>query len=188
MFPGGDDYVISSGTVNTCGGTFFDTGGPIGSYGNFEFNEMTFCSDDPDPNAQIVFDFISWDLENCCDFLIIYDGPNTSGAELFNGNGSSNPGTIISSTGCLTFVWNSDGSVTYTGWEAEIGCYIPPVLDCNGGDIVLTAQGQGTSEYVLFNDFDAGSEGAGWSTNIPCLLYTSPSPRDATLSRMPSSA
>ena len=24
--------------------------------------------------------------------------------------------------------------------------------------------------------------------NIPCLLYTSPSPRDATLSRMPSSA
>ena len=24
--------------------------------------------------------------------------------------------------------------------------------------------------------------------NVPCLLYTSPSPRDATLSRMPSSA
>ena len=28
-----------------------------------------------------------------------------------------------------------------------------------------------------------------WSRDIkPCLLYTSPSPRDATLSRMPSSA
>ena len=28
-----------------------------------------------------------------------------------------------------------------------------------------------------------------WDTHIlPCLLYTSPSPRDATLSRMPSSA
>ena len=26
------------------------------------------------------------------------------------------------------------------------------------------------------------------SINYPCLLYTSPSPRDATLSRMPSSA
>ena len=26
------------------------------------------------------------------------------------------------------------------------------------------------------------------TTDIPCLLYTSPSPRDATLSRMPSSA
>ena len=27
-----------------------------------------------------------------------------------------------------------------------------------------------------------------YAPNIPCLLYTSPSPRDATLSRMPSSA
>ena len=27
-----------------------------------------------------------------------------------------------------------------------------------------------------------------WLTGNPCLLYTSPSPRDATLSRMPSSA
>ena len=41
-----------------------------------------------------------------------------------------------------------------------------------------------------------GDNGAGKSTLIkilsgahqPCLLYTSPSPRDATLSRMPSSA
>ena len=27
-----------------------------------------------------------------------------------------------------------------------------------------------------------------WYVDLPCLLYTSPSPRDATLSRMPSSA
>ena len=27
-----------------------------------------------------------------------------------------------------------------------------------------------------------------WDVHTPCLLYTSPSPRDATLSRMPSSA
>ena len=29
---------------------------------------------------------------------------------------------------------------------------------------------------------------ADWADRYPCLLYTSPSPRDATLSRMPSSA
>ena len=34
-------------------------------------------------------------------------------------------------------------------------------------------------------DFDQGSDGL---LHITCLLYTSPSPRDATLSRMPSSA
>ena len=41
-----------------------------------------------------------------------------------------------------------------------------------------------------------GAEPTGWATlkgrvvydGTPCLLYTSPSPRDATLSRMPSSA
>ena len=31
-------------------------------------------------------------------------------------------------------------------------------------------------------------EGTGNAIDIDCLLYTSPSPRDATLSRMPSSA
>ena len=40
------------------------------------------------------------------------------------------------------------------------------------------------------NPCPAGAAPTGTSTNIfgPCLLYTSPSPRDATLSRMPSSA
>ena len=35
-----------------------------------------------------------------------------------------------------------------------------------------------------------GSEGEGWGNGraITCLLYTSPSPRDRTRSRMPSSA
>ena len=36
--------------------------------------------------------------------------------------------------------------------------------------------GQPTGDPDVFNQF------------LPCLLYTSPSPRDATLSRMPSSA
>ena len=38
---------------------------------------------------------------------------------------------------------------------------------------------------------EALNNGSGWSSrysNTTCLLYTSPSPRDATLSRMPSSA
>ena len=38
-------------------------------------------------------------------------------------------------------------------------------------------------------DLYKGIAEMGWTaTTIPCLLYTSPSPRDATLSRMPSSA
>ena len=33
-----------------------------------------------------------------------------------------------------------------------------------------------------------GAAGGGYAQVIPCLLYTSPSPRDRSLSRMPSSA
>ena len=41
-----------------------------------------------------------------------------------------------------------------------------------------------THTYYWQMDFDLGND----ANNDVCLLYTSPSPRDATLSRMPSSA
>ena len=43
------------------------------------------------------------------------------------------------------------------------------------------------SEFGV-SDVAAGTYYGAWGTAITCLLYTSPSPRDATLSRMPSSA
>ena len=45
----------------------------------------------------------------------------------------------------------------------------------------------GPNESVLTND-DVAVEDSSFTTGRSCLLYTSPSPRDATLSRMPSSA
>ena len=41
--------------------------------------------------------------------------------------------------------------------------------------VLLPAEGKFGNEHII-------------TQGIPCLLYTSPSPRDATLSRMPSSA
>ena len=45
-------------------------------------------------------------------------------------------------------------------------------------------------EIAASNGFDIDSSAIlrKWSKHTDCLLYTSPSPRDATLSRMPSSA
>ena len=50
-------------------------------------------------------------------------------------------------------------------------------------------------DRIHFHTFDAGDDGTGQILDLMrlviavfCLLYTSPSPRDATLSRMPSSA
>ena len=48
-----------------------------------------------------------------------------------------------------------------------------------GGGIVTGFKGK---DFVLVEDAD------GFDIPMPCLLYTSPSPRDGLLSRMPSSA
>ena len=50
---------------------------------------------------------------------------------------------------------------------------------------------QGSSKKFRIDGIEERVKGYGYTDNgkdIDCLLYTSPSPRDATLSRMPSSA
>ena len=65
----------------------------------------------------------------------------------------------------------------------------------SGVNFIDTAQGYGDghSERIIASVLKDRSEDVILSTKTPpdagpCLLYTSPSPRDATLSRMPSSA
>jgi gliding motility-associated-like protein len=45
-------------------------------------------------------------------------------------------------------------------------CFNPGVLDCTGGNVVLTAEGQGASVLALDNDFDFGNAGSGWTSNV----------------------
>ena len=56
---------------------------------------------------------------------------------------------------------------------------------------------KGKANNINYGNFDDPFQGASldtleltedWTINNPCLLYTSPSPRDRTRSRMPSSA
>src|SRR5665811_2221926 len=56
-------------------------------------------------------------------------------------------------------------------------------------DIDPTSRTLTVGERTLTGDHLVVSLGADWATDrVPCLLYTSPSPRDRTRSRMPSSA
>jgi len=139
----GQNYTIDmGGSVSTCSGTFYDPGGASGAYGNNDAYTMTFCSDTP--GDEIQFDFTLWDLEGCCDYLTIYDGPNTSSTQIYFGDGADpSPGTVQSTNGCLTFFWDSDGSVTYPGWAATISCYTPTCSDGiqNQGEVGIDCGG-----------------------------------------------
>ena len=55
------------------------------------------------------------------------------------------------------------------------------LLSSNSTELSLRSQ-------LKLSGFDEKGDGYFWCSVNSCLLYTSPSPRDATLSRMPSSA
>ena len=102
----GQTYNMSNTTINTCSGTFYDSGGSGGNYADNQNLTMTFCSSIP--GANIVIDFTSFDVESGWDFLSIYDGANTGSPLIGTYSGTAPPGIFTSSNGCLTFLFTSD--------------------------------------------------------------------------------
>ena len=88
--------------------------------------------------------------------------------------------TVEDSNGCTVeaaaTITEPATAVEATASQTFVGCY-----DANqGAATVVAVGGTGTNYDYSWNTTPA--------INNVCLLYTSPSPRDATLSRMPSSA
>lgn len=121
------EYNMTNGTVTTCVGLFYDSGGPNASYNNNENLIMTFLP--ANPNAMIRATFLSFDTESGYDKLFVYNGPDANSPQVPGSpfQGTASPGTItaMNASGALTFKFTSDGSVNRPGWEAEIICYIP---------------------------------------------------------------
>jgi hypothetical protein len=119
--------IMGNGAQTACNGTFYDSGGGSGNYMNAENYTLTITPSTPGTLLQV--DFSSFQLETCCDNLTIYNG-NSVVAPLM-GSFTTNPGSITSSAadGSLTFVFYSDFSVFYSGWEASLSCITPPAND-----------------------------------------------------------
>ena len=137
--------ISDGGTVNTCSGTFYDSGGPSGVYGANEDFTITIC---PENDAQVIeLDFQSFTTQPVQngngDGLIIYNGDSTSAEEfgMFSGtSASSSPGFIVADnpSGCLTIQFFSNGAAQASGWEATISCFEPcqdvtAAIDSNPG-------------------------------------------------------
>ncbi len=121
------DYIMANGSATTCVGTFYDSGGSGGNYGNNE--DLTFTFNPQMPNAMVRASFTAFDIENGYDKLYIYNGANISSPPV-NGSpftGTTSPGVItaMNASGALTFRFTSDVSVNKTGWTANISCFIP---------------------------------------------------------------
>ena len=159
------EFNMQNGTVTTCEGNFYDSGGPSGEYSSNENLTQTFYPSTP--GAMIRFTFNSFETESGYDYLRIYNGENTSAPLIGTYDGTTSPGTVTASglTGALTFNFTSDGSVTRPGWEASISCYsavLPPTADFSAS---TTSPAIGTD--VLFTDI---------STDVPTSWEWSFSP------------
>ncbi|MFP9098561.1 fibronectin type III domain-containing protein [Flavobacterium sp. RHBU_24] len=114
-------YTFCTSSVS-CGGHFYDTGGATGSYSDMENSTTVIYPGAPGQAVSAVFN--SFQLEDCCDYLRIYNGPDTSYPLLFMGNGNASPGTVTAtnSVGALTFWFTSNDGATFSGWDATIAC------------------------------------------------------------------
>ncbi|MDY0075973.1 MAG: C25 family cysteine peptidase [Bacteroidales bacterium] len=155
------DFLMTNGTIETCVGNFYDSGGPGGNYSSSENFTMTFS---PSMEGAVVrANFINFETESGYDFLYIYDGASTMSTQIPGSpfSGSSSPGMVqaTGATGALTFKFTSDYSVTKSGWHAEISCFIDQELSanitsspaeiCAGGSAVLNAHPiGGTGTYT----------------------------------------
>ena len=111
-------YTMASGTISTCSGTFYDPGG-TSNYGNNLNITETFCSN---AGNCIRISFTSFNTQAGNDILTIYDGPSTASAVIGSYSGNTSPGVVISSSGCLTFKFVTNGSNVKAGWAATISC------------------------------------------------------------------
>ncbi len=121
----GQTYILNAAlngqTITTCSGTFYDSGGQNGNYGNNQNYTVTFVSATPGMCLQVTFN--SFNTESNYDELLVYDGVFGMIGEY---SGSRNSFTITSYSGIMCFIFRSDGSLNRSGWSATISCVAPP--------------------------------------------------------------
>ena len=119
---GAEQYLMQEGTITTCNGVFYDTGGPDGNYQNGEDITMTILPGGTDNMMEI--EFVEFECESGYDHLGVYDGIDATNliGEYDTGNPPPTTITATNTEGALTFVFHSDGSISKPGWVANLSC------------------------------------------------------------------
>lgn len=166
----------SSSQTITCGTTYtYKDPGAGNPYGNSQLGTLVLNPSVGTSHVQIVFDPDTFDIEpnggGCYDWLRIYDGPNTGFPLLGTYCNSNVPGTITATNNSLTLVFDSDGSVVGSGWDASISCFNPcgvnpgtasatPSTLCVAGFTTLSLTGQDVGTTL---QWQSSPDNATWS-------------------------
>jgi subtilisin-like proprotein convertase family protein len=174
------EFLITQGSGTGCSGVIQDSGGPAGDYSDNENYTFTIC---PDVPGNVIY--LTWliaDLSTAGtndDNITIYDGDNTSATSLGTYSGTALQGglvygTVLNTTGCLTIVFQSNGTGVgnfSASFQCTTPCLFPtavatmnepvPLLACQNE--VISFDGSGSTAQAGFNlveymwDFDDGT-------------------------------
>jgi hypothetical protein len=163
---------MHSGVRYTCGGTFYDIGGPNANYLNNENRTMSFYSNS---GCGIRFVFNTFNL-SLGDVLYVHDGPSTASPVIATLSGSSLPAPVQSTGNVLTFLFTSTPSANSIGWSATISCPNQPLATitaggplsfCPGGNVTLTTAPNSTYLWntgATTQSITVGTSGSYWVT------------------------
>ncbi|WP_201985264.1 CARDB domain-containing protein [Hymenobacter rubidus] len=119
-----------SGTasVTTCSTTIYDNGG-YSNYADYSNGSLTIRPGTAGSMVQLVFN--SFALESGFDYVRIYDGTTINAPLLGSYTGTQGPPITVATNvdGALTVQFTSDGSVTYSGFDATVSCVAAPQSD-----------------------------------------------------------
>lgn len=142
----------------TASGTFYDSGG---SSGNYSDDEHLIWTISPAGASNVTLTFNNFNVENTWDYLYVYDGPNVWSPLIGYYTSTSNPGTLIASTGTMTIEFRSDCATNYAGWDASWtsnGSTITPAnlsittATCPHDSVTLKWANSGAGWYVDVTD------------------------------------
>jgi gliding motility-associated-like protein len=135
------EFNMSNATIGNCFGRLYDSGGLTGPYG---VDENTTTVINTDGIITMTF-FGSFALQDNVDFLTVYDGASTAGLLLGTFTGQVSPGELVATSGAMTLVLTSDGSISTAGfsayWRTQVPDPIPPSLSvqtipsCNAAQV-----------------------------------------------------
>lgn len=168
------EFNMQNGTVTTCEGNFYDSGGPGANYSDNEDFVLTFYPSIPGNQLEFTFNQFDVEFETECDFdyLNIYNGENVSAPLVGQYCSTNSPGIVTASNtaGAITFEWHSDISVNAAGWSASISCYSPtnpPVAEFSASSTSPVI-----NTDVLFSDLSAGVPTSwNWSFNPTTVVF-----------------
>ena len=157
-----------------CGGNFVDSGGVGGNYANNENITTTICP--TTPGDQVTVTFTSFNVQNASDLLRVYDGNNATAPLLATLTGTTLPPSYTSSasTGCLTFVFTSNGTTTATGWASNVTC--APAPTCSLPTAVTNATVTSSSAIVSWTQPANPDSSVATAWQVLALTCGSPAP------------